>query len=608
MSEAAAALKLDGDRLPASDGDERRRAFDQERLAVLVGYSRRLRPQMLAIAAVMALIAWSGGGAASAVIGWLALAAGVREWRAAVLVRLVQDDASPVERRLANAKIWTLWLGLSWGSVAFLMPGMDLVHDALLTMVLMSLSAGAVSTTFTSTPAFVAFGAGLTVPAAMVWAFGGASLGPFMTLLMALFLGVQVRFSRQNLQMFAESYRMRLENRQLLNELSLQRQRLELARDAAVAADHSKSRFLAAASHDLRQPLQSLSLSSSALARLSLPEPAREVAGDISAGIDSLRRLLDGLLDVSQIDAGDVVPEIRSVQIDRLLPLLATRFRPLAESRGLRIVCEAGAPLAVGSDLALLQRVLSNLLDNAIKFTEHGTISLSALPLQGGVRITVADSGIGMAMADQARVFDDLVQIGNPQRDRRQGHGLGLGIVRRLCRLLGATINVESTPGEGSRFHVWLPVATEGQAVLPDQVVEDPSLVARRVLVLDDDPAVGRSCVTLLNLLGGDAVACVTLDEAQQALRERPAEIAVLDFRLAAEHHGLQALAALREQQPGLPAVLVTADVSQELREQAATLGVPLLRKPVTATMLTLAINRALAAAPGSGPAAGSAA
>jgi two-component system, sensor histidine kinase len=587
-------VELEGDRLPAAEGEDRRLAFDRARLGVLVGYSRRLRPQMVAIAAVLALIGWSGGHSPGVVLAWLALALGVREWRAAVLVRLGEDAAGDTGQQLRAATRWSLLLGLSWGSVALLMPGIDIVHDAMLTMILMSLSAGAVSTTFTVTPAFMAFGAGITAPAALFWAFGGIALGPFMTLLIVLFVGVQLRFSRQGLQMFADSWCMRLQNRALLEALSQERERLAQARDVAVAADQSKSRFLAAASHDLRQPLQSLSLNSSALSRLPMPEGTREVTAEMAAGIDALRRLLDGLLDVSQLDAGDIVPEFRSVQVDRLLPLVAAHLKPLAQARGLSIECQVQGSLLASSDVALLQRVLSNLIDNAIKFTEHGGVVLRAEPMCDVVRITVQDSGVGIAAADQARVFDDLVQLQNPQRDGRQGHGLGLGIVRRLCRLLGARLAVESEPGRGSSFHVDLPLARQDPVVLAEPVQEDPSLVARRVLVLDDDPAVGRACVTLLRLLGCDAEMAGDLPAARDALALRAVDVAVLDFRLAADHDGLQALEALREVQPGLAAVLVTADVSLALRERAAAAGVPMLRKPVTGTMLAQAIHRAL--------------
>jgi len=569
--------------------------FDIERLRVLVSYSRRLRWQMGSVAAVIAAVAWAGGVAAASALVWLGCTLLVREARAAWLLHLERQD-TPIAGRLRLVTLGTLALGLAYGSAALLMPQMDTAFDAMVTMILMSLSAGAIATTFTVMPAFVAFGAGVCLPSAAMWAATGGWPGAGVALLIVLFLSVQVRFARQTLSMYAESYRMRQANTALLAQLSDERARLAQARDAAVAADLAKSRFLAAASHDLRQPLQSLALNGGALMRQPLPAEAREIAGEMATGIEALRRMLDGLLDISQLDAGAQAPELRPLALARVVQGLTERFRKAAEAKGLALHGRCPPGLTAVSDAQMLQRVLSNLLDNAVKFTATGQVTLTAEDHGDRVRLTVADTGCGIPLPDQARVFDDLTQLGNPERNSAQGYGLGLGIVRRLVRLLGIELVLDSEAGAGTRVHLLLPRADPALTgtTLADQPAPSPGLVARRVLVLDDDPGVRHAYGTVLRALGCEVRACATLREALQTLGAFKPDVALVDVRLGEDTDGLQAVPALRERQPGLPAILISADTGSALRADAARLGVPLLRKPVTEAVLALAINRVL--------------
>jgi signal transduction histidine kinase len=580
--------------------DEKDDDFDVERLRVLVTYSRGLRFQMAAVAAVIAAVAWAGGVPTGFALAWLAMTLTVRETRAAWLLRL-ERRTDPMGPRLRTVTLLTLALGLAYGSAAVFMPRMGTAFDAMVTMILMSLSAGAIATTFTVLPAFVAFGAGVCLPSAAVWAFAGGWPGAGVALLIVLFLSVQVRFARQTLAMYDESFRMRQANNALLAQLSDERGRLAQARDAAVAADLAKSRFLAAASHDLRQPLQSLALNGGALVRQPLPAEAREIAGEMATGIEALRRMLDGLLDISQLDVGAQAPDLRPLSLQRVVQGLVERFRKPAESKGLLLLGRCPPGLTAVSDAQMLQRVLSNLLDNAVKFTASGQVTLTAEEHGDRVRLTVADTGCGIPLADQARVFDDLTQLGNPERNSAQGYGLGLGIVRRLVRLLGIELVLDSEAGAGTRVHLLLPRADptltgggEGTTT-GEQPTPSPGLVARRVLVLDDDPGVRQAYGTVLRALGCQVRACATLAEALQTLGAFSPDVALVDVRLGGDTDGLQAVPALRALQPGLPAILISADTGSTLRADAARLGVPLLRKPVTEAVLALAINRVLA-------------
>jgi signal transduction histidine kinase/ActR/RegA family two-component response regulator len=581
-------------RLGAADAhaDE---AFDRERLSVLVGYSAALRVQMTTIAIVIGAISHAGGAPLAQVLVWLAGTILVRETRASFLLRLNRDSA-PIDERLRKTIGWTLALGAAYGASSIFMIHTDRAFDAILTMILMSLSAGAVSTTFTLVPALVAFAAGIALPLFVLWALGGVDwLDWAVAGLVVLFFGVQVRFAGQNMRMFADSYRMRLENAKLLSDLTAERARLATARDTAVAADLSKSRFLAAASHDLRQPLQSLALNSGALSRMEMSEPSREIANDIGVGIDALRRMLDALLDISQLEAGAVAPDLRPISVERLLESLCLRQRPAAQIKGLSLNWHSEPGTTVFSDAQMLQRVLANLLDNALKFTERGSIELSARRVGDRIELTVRDTGRGIDEADQALVFEDLTQLHNPRRDRALGHGLGLGIVRRLCRLLGIEVGVESRVGEGTCFTLRVPISADASASPSESAPSHPGLVARRVLVLDDDQAVRSAYRAALNSMGCAVSVASDLRQAEAALDTEGIEVALVDFRLANDMNGLEAVARLRKRCPGLAALIVSADTSAALRELAAQEGVPMLRKPVSDALLAIAINNALA-------------
>lgn len=579
---------------PVDDAAE----FDQRRIDVLVSYSRSLRLQMWVIASAIAVLIGAGGGGVWAAGGWLALFLAVREARAAALVRLADDRQASAGPRLRRITQWTLLLGLTHGLAALFMLKLDVASDALLSMVLMSLSAGAVSTTYTVVPAFNAYVLAISLPTTAAWMWQGGPTGWGVALLVLLFTGVQIRFARQNMGMFEESYRMRQENAALVRQLDEERSRLAAARDTAVQADMAKSRFLASASHDLRQPLQSLSLNAGALGRLPLPPEGKEIAGEIALGLDALRQMLDTLLDVSKLDAGVVAPNFLALPLDRLVDGLCARFRASASSKGLALHCECPPALIVISDVALLQRVLSNLIDNAIKFTERGSVTVRARPVAGKVEVEIIDTGIGIPESDLARVFEDLVQLDNAERDRSRGHGLGLGIVRRLVHLIGAQCEVESTPGQGTRFAVRLPAAVEaggaGAAVLDDGHRVDPTLLARRVLVLDDDPAVRRAYQHALHSLGCEVRCCADLQDALDTLAALRPEVALVDYRLGGGLNGLQTIERLRQARPGLPAIIVSADTGAELRREAAPLAVLVLRKPVSEALLAMAINEVL--------------
>lgn len=574
-----------------SDADDE---LDERRLQVVAEQAGGLRWQIALTGAVVVALVWSAVPALWS-LTWLALVLGAREWRAAALRRLVDERQRPIAQRLRATTRLNLLIGAANGSAALFMPRLEPTLDAVLTMILVSWGAGAVSTSSTVMPAFLAYAALVFLPTAALWLAQGGWLGVGIAALVLMFFGVQIRFARRNLETFEQSFRIRLENVQLARQLQAEQAALAAARDAAVKANHEKSHFLAAASHDLRQPLQAVLLNSGALAQRAADADARAIAADIAACVEHLRSMLDGLLDVSKLDAGAVVPQPRGVELARLLDGIAQNARPAARERGVEIEVDAPAALQVRSDPALLRRLIANLLDNAVKFSPRGArVRLAADAADGRATIRVADQGPGIAAADHQRIFEDLVQLPGAPR----GHGLGLGIVRRLAELLGITLALDSAPGRGTVFELGLPLDAAADAPAGAPAPDDLArLAGKRVLVLDDDPMVRGATLHALGALGCAVEAAADIAAAEARLRDAPVPDAlVVDFRLGREGEGddgFAALARLRALRPGLAAVMVSAHADDALAARAREHGIALLRKPVDAATLA----RALAAA-----------
>jgi PAS domain S-box-containing protein len=379
---------------------------------------------------------------------------------------------------------------------------------------------------------------------------------------------------------------------------------LLVAKAAAERANHGKTRFLAAASHDLLQPLHAAGLFAGALApKLGDAEP-RALLADLEQCLRSAEGVLTDLLDISKLDAGAVQPQVADFALYDLLTSLDAEFRLQAQERGLAMRVHR-TRCFVRSDARLLRRILQNFVSNAVRYTERGRIVVGVRRRGARLRLEVWDTGPGIDDAQRDRIFEEFYRVrqGDEQATGSgKGFGLGLAIVDRIAGVLGATVTVRSRPGRGSVFAVEVPAAAPASVPLAEPRPAD-TLAGRRVLVVDNDPAALRATVALLESWGCDVRYGRGADDLPAASWLESVELAVVDYHLDEGHTGTALVEhARRHLGRDVPAVVVTADGAEEIRAEVETLGAVYLRKPVKPLALRTALRRVVPStfAPGS--------
>jgi signal transduction histidine kinase/HAMP domain-containing protein len=380
------------------------------------------------------------------------------------------------------------------------------------------------------------------------------------------------------LRTFAAHSVLAIQNARLFSELQEQGRQL-------TDANEQKSRFLAAASHDLRQPLHALELWAGLL-RNALTNPvALERWDKMYLSIVSLDTLFSGLLDLSRFDTGSIVPDVGDVSVQNLFSGIENDYRGEALAKGLELRV-AATDVWIRTDPLWIERILRNLTANAIKYTERGVVSLSCEQRGGAVHIVVKDTGIGIGASDQARIFEEYYQVDNPGHSRERGVGLGLAIVKRACELLDHPIHLHSEPGVGSEFTVVVPTSSSGALSNADELRvehEGASLDQFVVVVIDDDPNIADAMKALLEECGCLAVVGQDLDAVMGLLSSSNLEPQAIlaDYRLGNGLTGIEAIAQLRATYGDVPAALVTGEMNTVALQELDRAPYQVLRKPL---------------------------
>ncbi|MEQ1537145.1 MAG: hybrid sensor histidine kinase/response regulator [Burkholderiaceae bacterium] len=519
----------------------------------------------------------------------LSLAYSIIDTRRILAHRLSEAEAPKLTQRLV---VFMAVNGAAWGALAFgILGNTTAVGTIVVICILAGILGGTVGLLSPVLPVFIAFAVptvGLT--AAKMAELNDPAYSAF-SIIAVMYLAVLMAQARNSSIATRTAIELRFENFVLMRQA-------EAARHEAEDANNAKSKFLAAASHDLRQPIHAQGLFLSVLSRTQLNPKQVELVNNISAASSASVEMLNTLLDFSRIDAGVVQPRKESFRIQHMLNKIEREFEPQADAKGLAYRSRE-TDLVVQSDPALVELILRNLVSNAIRYTERGAVLVACRKRGDFASLEVWDTGIGVAVDQQTEIFKEFHQLGNPERDRQNGLGLGLSIVQGLTRALGHKLSLHSRLQRGSVFKLALPVAQAFAVVQPilneNASTESTKSVLRglQVLVIDDDEAVLSAMALLLESWGCQVASASSIEQALALAQDIRPDVLISDYRLRNQHTGAQAIQQIRQQLgETIPALIITGDTAPDRLREAHSSGIPLLHKPLSPTELYQTITK----------------
>ena len=477
----------------------------------------------------------------------------------------------------------TFLSGCAWGAMGVLFfSRTDIFVMAFMTVVLAGVSSGSVGSLSSSRQAYAALALPTSLPFGIYAVLAGDQLISVLGILSLALLAANLGYSRNLHKTVRESVLMRFENLELIRQITLEKERAE-------TANHAKSQFLAAASHDLRQPTHALGLFVATLRALTRHADLKHadvanIAARLQDALKNLGQLLNALLDVSRLDAGVVEAKLQPIAMQDVLSNIDNEFSEPARAKGLQFHVAPSA-LWVEADPVVLHRILSNLVSNALRYTRHGRVLIGCRRTRDTVEIQILDTGIGIDAVLFPKIFQEFYQVHNVARDREQGLGLGLSIVQRLVGLLGARLEVQSVVGRGSRFTVELPRTVARSALpLPAPTFAHLPQKHKTVLIIDDDRTVLDAVGLLLSSSGHTVISTLSLEQAIAAAAEHSMTIDLIlaDYRLAENVTGADAIhAVIARLGRAVPAVIITGDTSPDRIREASASGFRLMHKPI---------------------------
>jgi signal transduction histidine kinase/CheY-like chemotaxis protein len=501
-------------------------------------------------------------------------------------------------------RVLALAQGLMWGIAAWIFWGQgEKFHDTALILIVYSYALAAVQLLSAQPAVFMAFSSVVLLP--LIVRVAADASEPYhwqLAGLLLVLLGITWMMSRTYRDALSKTRFHKQRSDELAAQLRTEKAAADAARRSAEAANRAKTQFFAAASHDLRQPLHALGLFAETLRQRAHDPEVAALVNSINESVDALEGLFGELLDITRIDTGGVEVAPQAVRLKELFARLKLHFEPTAFEKGLALTLR-GAQHVAHCDPVILERILRNLVSNAIRYTEDGGVLVSARRRGETLLIQVWDSGIGIPEASLPRIFEEFYQVQHNQplqAHHRKGLGLGLAIVQRLAALAGAPLTVRSRVGHGTVFSFVVPVGVAPAVDAPTTTARAPiglTLEGRRIAVVEDEAAVRDGLEVLLKAWGAGVVAFETVDDARAwaaaAGDDQRPHLLIVDYRLPAGTTGLDALAVLRARWPDakLPAIVVTGSTIGGHEDEAAAHDFHLLIKPVLPNKLRAMIG-----------------
>lgn len=604
---------------PTQPLDDRQRVFEVQVSVLLRSFPFALAGSVISacvVAYVMLAVVPK-----TQVVVWLSASVVVAAFRLVAMLHYHRISHRPGagERWLRQMVAGNVASGMLWGlPFAYWTFFVPLEYQLFFIVVLFGLGTGAIYSNYMVLSAVYAFLVPTFAPTFIALAVQPSAVNVALVASGIAYLVATVAFIHRMNRTHLNALQLGYENLALL-------QQVRLEKEAAERSDLEKSRFLAAASHDLRQPVHAMSLFLGLLANERLSVHGRYLVENITKASAAMGHLFDALLNISRLDAGVIHPRLQNFPLDRLLDQMRTEYTPQAQQKGLALKVR-GCKALVHSDPMLLERILRNLVSNAIAHTRSGRVLIGCRARGGNVRIEVWDTGPGIPPHEHERIFWEFHQLQNPERDRSKGLGLGLAIVRRTAALLGHALAMRSVEGRGTAFllsveaqrasAVEAPVEAgafgsgSGGAAAADtglQLLDARPSKGQLILVVDDDAQNREGLQLLLESWGHRVVAAAGVDELVALIADVPGKpnLIVSDYRLREHETGIEAIDRVHEEynDDGIPALLVSGDTDPARLIEAAARSIPVLHKPVEVDALRSWVEKLLVAGttPGNG-------
>lgn len=515
-----------------------------------------------------------------------------------VLVRVIllkavnrKNSISQSQRRNIAVTL-TFILGCTEASVLYFFPHVGSFERAMLTAIMLGLCTGSPSTNIGYRPLLLSYISPMLGVLAVLWILNlDQSIHPAMAWAVGISILIVGFTMLMNGKSMFETFALSIESSTKLEEqserLSEALREAEHARVAAETSSQSKTRFIAAASHDLRQPVHVLNLFGAALKRGNLDEKSIDIVDNMNIAVTSLSSQLNALLDISELDSGSVKPNLTSVDLSMLAETLMRELEKLAEDKQIRILNEVPQGLFVQTDPAMLSQIIRNLCGNAIKYTHAGQVVLRAGKSDMDVVLSIIDTGIGIEDAETVRVFEEFYQVCNPSRNKNRGMGLGLSIVERLSRSLGHKLELQSKVGVGTSVFISMKHCTLAQiSITRTPLVVEPNIVNLPkdfwVHLVDDDEAVQQSVEAFLHAAKCKITITQTSAETINFLKHVRPSVMLIDLRLENSDSGLNVVDYMTKAHPDLPIALITGESLTDGKVAKQYPGLLMLQKPVS--------------------------
>ncbi len=521
-------------------------------------------------------------------VTWITLATCFLLFRSAILIKLPSLVQYSDQARLRLAISLSAINGTIHALSLAFFPDFNEHQRMIQTMILMGIGSITIMTTAGFLPISLAYIAPTILSTASMWAVVAitqeSNLINYVIAIMLICSSlVMLNLSKESFELIKGFFLIRGQQESLNAQL-------QRALQEAENASRAKTRFLASASHDLRQPIHALSLFSGALSRRTLDKESREIASHMDTALQSLVSHLDSLLDISKLDAGIVQANNTLFNLRLMGERLQTEFIPTAGEKKLKIWFDCIDDALVETDEFLLDRILRNLLSNGIKYTKNGSVLLSIETQKDTHTITISDTGQGIPENEQQHIFEEFYQLDNPERDNTKGLGLGLAIVRRLVNLLNVKITMKSTVGKGTHFTITIKRSFKKPVITTSATRKKISWNIINALVIDDEEEVGLGMQALLEGLGCKVAIADSTESALILAQSNKPNIILADLRLRGTDNGILSIQAIRKIYPQLPAILISGDTAPERLQEAEKATISILHKPVLVYELEQAI------------------